>query len=68
MDVPSSQEERLEGPIEPEDADGYENGPVFSGEVLLQRFIMLCYAMLCSAVLCCATLYGELLCSVTCVM
>ena len=51
MDVPSSQEERLEGPIEPEDADGYENGPVFSGEVLLQRFIMLCYAMLCSAVL-----------------
>ncbi|PFX34574.1 Sperm-associated antigen 17 [Stylophora pistillata] len=33
VDVPSSQGERLEGPIEPEDPDGYENGPVFSAEM-----------------------------------
>ena len=64
MDVPSSQEERLEGPIEPEDADGYENGPVFSGEVLLQRFIMLCYAMLCNAMQCCAVLLYTVNCCV----
>ena len=57
MDVPSSQEERLEGPIEPEDADGYENGPVFSGEVLLQRFnAMQCCAVLLYTVNCCVLL------------
>ena len=54
---PSSQEERLEGPIELKDPDGYENGLIVSGGALLQQFIMSCIAMQCCAVLCCAILY-----------
>lgn len=55
MDVPSSVGEILEGPIEPEDPDEDDNGPVFSGEMVLKmlildasgikRYVMSCYVM-----------------------
>ena len=53
---PRHKKERLEGPIELKDPDGYENGLIVSGGALLQQFIMSCIAMQCCAVLCCAVL------------